>query len=112
MSEQIQNLQEEMKLPSNKDNTQKLQELESLKKRLVLINQKREIQQSKVTIKDHVNKSDVAATVSKWTGIPLNSLIQEEKTKLLKLEETLNSRVIGQENAINAISKSLRRART
>lgn len=58
-----------------------------------------------------VTPNDIAEIVAMWTGIPTTQLVQEEKEKLLSLEETLHERIIGQEEAVTAVSKSLRRAR-
>lgn len=58
-----------------------------------------------------VRSTDIAAIVSLWTGIPLEKVSEEETTLLVKLEETLHARVIGQEEAVVAISRALRRAR-
>ncbi|MEK7608093.1 MAG: AAA family ATPase [Patescibacteria group bacterium] len=62
-------------------------------------------------LKEAVDKEDVAAVVSAWTGIPLHRILETESEKLLKLEEILHDRVIGQEEAIKAVSNALRRAR-
>jgi ATP-dependent Clp protease ATP-binding subunit ClpC len=59
----------------------------------------------------HVSAEDIAKLISQWTGIPLFRLEQEESEKLLKMEDELAKRVIGQKQAITAIAKSLRRAR-
>lgn len=66
----------------------------------------------KISINDEVTKTDIAATVSRRKGIPLNSLLQEEKEKLINLEEILNKSLIGQENAVSSVAKCIRRART
>lgn len=58
-----------------------------------------------------VNEEDIATVVSSWTGIPVSQLAQEESERLLKLEETLHKRVIGQNEAVTAVSKAVRRAR-
>ncbi|WP_207646848.1 ATP-dependent Clp protease ATP-binding subunit [Tepidibacter formicigenes] len=58
-----------------------------------------------------VDEEDIANIVSSWTGIPVTKLVQEESEKLLNLEEILHNRVIGQEEAVRAIAKSIRRAR-
>lgn len=58
-----------------------------------------------------VNKEDIAEIVSSWTGVPVTKLTESEKQKLLKLEEVLKSRVIGQDEAVTAVSKAIRRAR-
>jgi len=59
-----------------------------------------------------VTDEDIAEIVSSWTGIPVSKLAQEESEKLLKMEEILHQRVIGQEEAIKAVSKAVRRARS
>ncbi|MHB8841184.1 MAG: ATP-dependent Clp protease ATP-binding subunit [Candidatus Aquicultor sp.] len=58
-----------------------------------------------------VTTEDIAEIVSSWTGVPAQKLVEEEKSRLLKMEETLHSRVVGQEEAIVAISEAIRRAR-
>jgi len=62
-------------------------------------------------LKEEVNEEDVARVVSRWTGIPVTRLITEEAKKLETMETILNKRVIGQEEAISAISRAIRRAR-
>jgi len=58
-----------------------------------------------------VDADDIAALVSKWTGIPVQRMLQEEADKLLSMEEDLHGRVIGQERAVAAVSEAVRRAR-
>merc|ERR1712054_387190 len=58
-----------------------------------------------------VNESDIAAIVSLWTGIPVEKVSTDETERLIKMEDTLHTRVIGQEEAIVAISRAIRRAR-
>ncbi|MEM8784933.1 MAG: ATP-dependent chaperone ClpB [Pseudomonadota bacterium] len=62
-------------------------------------------------IEELVNPSHIAAVVSKWTGIPVDKMLEGEREKLLSMEETLRKRVIGQEEALGAVSKAVRRAR-
>ncbi len=62
-------------------------------------------------LKEEVTEEDVARVVSRWTGIPVMRLITEEAKKLETMEDTLNRRVIGQDEAISAISRAIRRAR-
>ena len=69
------------------------------------------LQQSHHFLKEEVTEEDVAHVVSLWTGIPVTRLITEEAKKLETMEATLNRRVIGQEEAISAISRAIRRAR-
>ncbi len=62
-------------------------------------------------IKEEVTAEDIADVVSRWTGIPVNKMMQSEREKLLHLEEELHRRVIGQDEAINAVSDAVRRSR-
>jgi ATP-dependent Clp protease ATP-binding subunit ClpB len=62
-------------------------------------------------INEEVGAEEVAEVVSKWTGIPVNRMLQSEREKLLKLEDELHNRVIGQDLAISAISDAIRRSR-
>ncbi|MFA7659859.1 MAG: ATP-dependent chaperone ClpB [Anaerovoracaceae bacterium] len=62
-------------------------------------------------LKEEVTEEEIAQVVSKWTGIPLNRLIESEREKLLRLPELLHKRVIGQEEAVNAVSQAVLRAR-
>ncbi|MBP3716137.1 MAG: ATP-dependent chaperone ClpB [Paludibacteraceae bacterium] len=62
-------------------------------------------------IKEEVDEDDIAEIVSRWTGIPVTKMLQSEKNKLLHLEEELHKRVIGQDEAISAISDAVRRSR-
>ncbi|WP_299672779.1 ATP-dependent chaperone ClpB [uncultured Polaribacter sp.] len=65
----------------------------------------------KSLIKEEVTLEDIAEVVAKWTGIPVTKMIQSEREKLLKLEEQLHKRVVGQEEAITAVSDAVRRSR-
>ena len=62
-------------------------------------------------LKDAVDKEDVAAVVSVWTGIPITRVLESESVKLTKIEEVLRGRVVGQPQAIEAVANALRRAR-
>lgn len=62
-------------------------------------------------IKEEVDSNDIADVVSRWTGIPVNKMLQTERDKLLHLEEELHKRVIGQDDAISAVSNAIRRSR-
>ena len=70
------------------------------------------IQKDKKMLKEEVEADDVAAVVAKWTGIPIDKLLEGEKEKLLSMEERLRRRVVGQESAIVAVSNAVRRARS
>jgi ATP-dependent Clp protease ATP-binding subunit ClpB len=62
-------------------------------------------------IKEEVTREDIAEVVAKWTGIPVIKMLQGEREKLLKLEDELHKRVVGQEEAIEAVSDAVRRSR-
>ncbi|MCM1401216.1 MAG: ATP-dependent chaperone ClpB [Bacteroides sp.] len=69
------------------------------------------MQGEKALIKEEVDAEDIADVVSRWTGIPVNKMVQSEKEKLLHLESELHNRVVGQEEAIRAIADAVRRSR-
>lgn len=71
----------------------------------------KELQGEGAMIKEEVDAEDIAEVVSRWTGIPVKKMAQSEKEKLLHLEEELHKRVIGQEDAIRAVSDAVRRSR-
>ena len=62
-------------------------------------------------IKEEVESEDIAEIIAKWTGIPVSRMLQSEKEKLLKLEDELHNRVVGQDEAIAAVSDAVRRSR-
>ena len=62
-------------------------------------------------VKEEVTPEDIAAVVSRWTGVPVDKMLEGERAKLLRMEEQLGKRVIGQEEAIRAVSNAVRRAR-
>jgi ATP-dependent Clp protease ATP-binding subunit ClpB len=62
-------------------------------------------------IKEEVTNEDIAEVVAKWTGIPVTKMLQSERDKLLQLEDVLHERVVGQEEAIEAVSDAIRRSR-
>jgi ATP-dependent Clp protease ATP-binding subunit ClpB len=68
-------------------------------------------QKEKSLVKEEVGSEDIADIVSRWTGVPVQSMLQSEREKLLHLEDELHKRVIGQEEAIGAISDAIRRSR-
>jgi ATP-dependent Clp protease ATP-binding subunit ClpB len=63
-------------------------------------------------VKEEVDEDDIAAVVGRWTGIPVDKLLEGETEKLIHMEERLHQRVIGQDEAVEAIANALRRART
>ncbi|MCP4159219.1 MAG: ATP-dependent chaperone ClpB, partial [Deltaproteobacteria bacterium] len=69
------------------------------------------LQSTKKMLKEEVDDEDVAAIVSRWTGIPVEKMLQGEMEKLITMEDYLRKRVIGQENALRAVSDAVRRSR-
>ena len=85
--------------------TAKEQEIKDVQEKL------KTLQGGVAMIKEEVDAEDIADVVSRWTGIPVSKMMQSEKEKLLHLEEELHKRVIGQEEAIQAVSDAVRRSR-
>ena len=81
------------------------EEVKQLKEELV------SIQQNAKMIKEEVDSEEIADVVSRWTGIPVSKMIESERAKLLRMEEELGKRVVGQTDAITAISDAVRRSR-
>jgi len=81
------------------------QQIEELNKELV------EFKQEGNLIKEEVDTEDIAEVVARWTGIPVAKMLQSEREKLLHMEQELHRRVVGQDEAINAISDAVRRSR-
>ena len=79
--------------------------IESLKKKLT------ELQKDSALVNEEVGAEEIAEVVSSWTGIPVSRMLQTEKQKLLNIESELHMRVVGQEEAIEAVSDALRRSR-
>jgi len=70
-----------------------------------------EIQKDKKMLKEEVDAEDIAEIISKWTGIPVTRMLESERQKLVHMEENLQKRVIGQEDAVAAVSNAIRRSR-
>ncbi|MDH6354378.1 ATP-dependent Clp protease ATP-binding subunit ClpA [Dysgonomonas sp. PH5-45] len=69
------------------------------------------MQGASAMVKEEVDATDIADVVSRWTGIPVSKMLQSEKDKLLNLEKELHKRVVGQDEAIEAVSNAIRRSR-
>jgi ATP-dependent Clp protease ATP-binding subunit ClpB len=82
------------------------QQLEDENKKLL------KLQKIKKMLKEEVDEDDIAEVVSKWTGIPITRMMESEIHKLLEMEDKLHERVIGQEEAITAVSNAIRRSRS
>ena len=87
----------------------KLQQLEQDIKKIQ--EQLHQAQGAEAMVKEEVTADDIADVVSRWTGIPVSRMLQSEREKLLHLEEELHKRVIGQDEAIQAVSDAVRRSR-
>jgi ATP-dependent Clp protease ATP-binding subunit ClpB len=86
--------------------------LTGLEKRLVEGNEAlAELQKNRRMLKEEVDEDDVAAVVASWTGIPVSRMLEGERAKLLRIEERLKDRVVGQDEAIAVVADSVRRAR-
>ncbi len=71
-----------------------------------------QVQKNRQILKEEVTEEDIAKIVSRWTGIPVAKMLQEETVKLSNMEDILNKRVIGQNKAITTVSNAIRRSRT
>jgi ATP-dependent Clp protease ATP-binding subunit ClpB len=86
--------------------------ISSLQRELSQANERlMELQKDQKMLKEEVDEEDIAEIVSKWTGIPVSKMMEGETAKLLNMEEKLRQRVVGQEEAIRAVSNAVRRAR-
>ncbi|TML04418.1 MAG: ATP-dependent chaperone ClpB [Actinobacteria bacterium] len=83
-------------------------ELPALEKEL----EERDARVETAMVKEEVDEDDVAAVVARWTGIPVDRLLEGETEKLIHMEERLHQRVVGQDEAVEAVANALRRART
>ena len=70
-----------------------------------------EVQKNQAFLKEEVTEEDIAAVVSKWTGVPVSRMLESERAKLLKMEDNLAARVIGQSEALVAVANAVRRSR-
>ncbi len=116
----MKNLEEQVeKLKKEKEDSIRSQEYEKAAKirdeeqkiRSTLEKVKNEWQEGNQKRTDTVTEEEIAAIVAIWTGIPLNRLAEEETQRLLKIEDELHMRIIGQEEAVKAVSKAIRRGR-
>ena len=86
---------------------------EELRRQLDDANQKMaELQKSRRMLREEVDAEDVAYIVAKWTGIPVSKMMESERAKLLAMEERISDRVVGQTEAVSAVSNAVRRARS
>jgi ATP-dependent Clp protease ATP-binding subunit ClpB len=117
LQEQIENLKQELDRAQRLGDLAKASEIQygrlpELLKEFNAHNQRlAELQKSQQILKEEVTPEDIAEVVSSWTGIPLTRLQESQKEKLIHMEERLSERVIGQREAITAVSNAVRRAR-
>jgi ATP-dependent Clp protease ATP-binding subunit ClpB len=117
IKEEIEKTKTEAEQAEREANLQRAAELRygkllELDKRLKEENSKlAELQKDKKMLKEEVDDEDIAEIISKWTGIPLSKLVESEVDKLIHMEERIKERVIGQDEAINAVANAIRRAR-
>ena len=114
--QEIEEVRHEIEEAERRYDLEKLAELKygtlpALEKRLLEENASIDEAKENRLLKEEVTEEEIAQVVSKWTGIPLNRLIESEREKLLRLPELLHKRVIGQEEAVNAVSQAVLRAR-
>jgi ATP-dependent Clp protease ATP-binding subunit ClpB len=118
IKERLESTKSEAQIAERDGNLAKAAELKygtliELEKTLAEENQKFEdLQSSQKMLKEEVDSEDIAEVVAKWTGIPVSRMMEGEKEKLLKMEERLALRVVGQEKAISAVANAVRRARS
>ncbi len=117
LKKEIDSLQLQMEIAQRQADLEKVAELKygkipEIKKKLNSAEKKlKNLQKKKHLLKEEVDEEDVARVVSRWTGIPVTKLIEAEAKKLEKMEEILRKRVIGQDEAIKAVSNAIRRGR-
>lgn len=81
-------------------------EMKAAQKRLA------ELQKKEAILKEEVTEQDIAAVVARWTGVPVAKMLESESNKLLKMEEALSKKVIGQSEAVHLVANAIRRSRT
>ena len=117
LQEQIENLKLELEQAQRRGDLAKASEIQygrlpELNKEVTEANRRlSELQKSKQILKEEVTEEDIAEVVASWTGIPVSRLQESQREKLVHMEERLGQRVIGQREAIKAVSNAVRRAR-
>jgi ATP-dependent Clp protease ATP-binding subunit ClpB len=118
LQEQLDNKQVELEQAQRQGNLEvaaRIQygEMRELNRKAEQANQRlRDLQKSgQAMVKDEVTAEEIAEVVSRWTGVPVNRMLEGERDKLMKMEERLGKRVIGQEEAVRAVSNAVRRNR-
>lgn len=118
IKEEIEKLRAEEQRAEREGNLNRVAEIRygkivELEKKLSAMNQKmKDMQGGKTLLKEEVTEKEIAAVVSRWTGIPVTKMLEGEKDKLLKMETIISKRVVGQDKAIQSISDAVRRSRS
>ncbi len=118
MKSEIENLKLEAERYEREGNLGKVAEIRygritELEKQLKAETQKlAEAQKDKKMLKEEVDAEDIAEIVSKWTGIPVSKMLESERSKILRLEDELHHRVVGQDEAVTAVANAIRRSRS
>jgi len=118
LKEEMDKVEAEIEIAQRQADLQKVAELKygripELKKELAQAERKlRNVQKRSHLLKEEVTEEDVAEIVSRWTGIPVTRLIETEAEKLKRMEEELKKRIVGQDEAITALSNAIRRSRS
>jgi ATP-dependent Clp protease ATP-binding subunit ClpB len=112
LKEEIDSARSELELTQRDSNLARAGELKygvipELEKKLAIA----EKEQNKTSIKEAITEDDIAAIVSRWTGIPIDKMLAGERDKLLKMEEKIGQMVVGQDDALKAVSDAVRRSR-
>lgn len=116
LKENIENIKSESVKAEREGDLNKAAELKygrlpELKKEIEKVNfEFIEMQKDRKFLKEEVDEEDVAKVVSSWTGIPVSQMMESEKVKLLKMEERIKKRVVGQDGAVEAVANAIRRA--
>ncbi len=114
LQQQIEQARQEMELARRKGDLNRMAELQygvipDLERSLQMVDQHSKSENQ--LLRNKVTDEEVADVVSKWTGIPVSKMLEGERDKLIKMEELLHSRVIGQDEAVTAVSNAVRRSR-
>ena len=114
MEQQLEDLGKEMSAAVGNEEYEKAAELRDRKQKLQqeLEQRKEKWEHQQARDKTAITADDIAYIVSSWTGIPVNRLAQEESQRLLNLEEELHKRIVGQQQAVGAVARAVRRARS
>jgi len=113
MHVRLQQLQTEIDAASNMEDYQRAAELKTERINLQAeFNLQREMWQKENQLDETIEEQDIAEVVAKWTGIPVSRMMETESEKLLRMEDAIHERIVGQEEAVAAVSDAIRRARS